>query len=63
MMTFTVDMRKGKIMTKAETIEYAIKKECQKFSLIEWCESWGITVEEFYRFLKLGRKAFEGEQE
>ena len=50
-------------MTKAETIEYAIKKECQRFSLVDWCESWDITVEEFYRFLDLGRKAFEGEQE
>ena len=55
---------RGTGMTKAETIEYAIKKECQRFSLVEWCESWDITVEEFYRFLELGRKAFdEGEQE
>ena len=47
-------------MTKAETIEYAIKKECQRYSLADWCESWNITIEEFYRFLELGRKAFEG---
>ena len=46
-------------MTKGEKIEYAIKKECQRFSLVEWCESWGITIEEFKRFLELGRQAFD----
>ena len=30
-------------MTKGETIEYAIQKECQRFSLVDWCESWDIT--------------------
>lgn len=49
-------------MTKAETIEYAIEKECQRYSLVEWCEEWGFTIEEFYRFLELGKKAFEGEE-
>lgn len=50
-------------MTKAETIEYAIQKECERLSLEVWCEHWGITVDEFYRFLELGRKAFEGDHE
>ena len=39
---------------KAETIAYAIRKECQKDSLYEWCESWDITIEEFEEFLANG---------
>lgn len=50
-------------MTKAETIEYAIKKECSYFNLTDCCENWDFTIEEFYRFLELGRKAFGGEQD
>jgi len=46
-------------MTKGETIEYAIKKKCQEYSLVDWCEEWGITIDEFYDFLKLGRLAFD----
>jgi len=46
-------------MTKGETIEYAIAKECQKYSLVEWCDSWDITIEEFERFLKYGKNAFD----
>ena len=49
-------------MSKAERIEYAIEKECQRFNLVEWCENWDITVEEFYRFLELGRRAFEDDE-
>lgn len=37
----------------AETIAYAIKKECQKFSLYDWCDSWDITTDEFEEFLEL----------
>ena len=48
-------------MSKAETIAYAIKKECQMYSLVAWCESWDITPDEFDRFLELGREAFERE--
>ena len=48
-------------MTKAETIKYAIKKECCRYSLIEWCNEWGFTVEEFERFLELGKEAFDNE--
>lgn len=46
-------------MTKGETIEYAIEKECQKYSLVDWCEEWSITIDEFYRFLELGRTSFD----
>lgn len=46
-------------MTKGETIEYAIKKRCQEYSLVEWCEEWEFTVDEFYRFLSLGKQAFD----
>ena len=31
---------------KAATIAYAIRKECQKDSLYEWCENWDITIDE-----------------
>lgn len=37
----------------AETISYAITKECQRRSLSDWCEDWDITVDEFYEFLSL----------
>jgi hypothetical protein len=53
---------KGKIMTKSETIEYAIKKRCQEYSLVEWCEEWEFTVDEFYKFLSLGRQAFDSDE-
>lgn len=37
----------------AETIAYAIKKECQSSSLYDWCDSWDITTDEFDEFLAL----------
>ncbi len=37
---------------KAEKIAYAIRKKCQEWSLIEWCESWDITTDEFDEFLE-----------
>ena len=37
----------------AETIAYAIKKECQRSSLYDWCDSWDITTDEFDEFLTL----------
>ena len=43
----------------AETIAYAIKKECQKDSLYEWCESWDIAIGEFEEFLANGIKGSE----
>ena len=46
-------------MSKGATIEYAIRKKCQEYSLVKWCEEWEITVDEFYRFLELGRQAFD----
>ena len=49
-------------MTKGETIEYAIKKKCQEYSLVDWCEEWDITVDEFYKFLEHGRQAFDSDE-
>lgn len=49
-------------MTKGETIAYAINKECCRWSLREWCETWDITVEEFKRFLELGSAAYDAER-
>ena len=46
---------------KAETIAYAIRKECQKDSLYEWCETLDITIEEFEKFLSNGIKGSESE--
>lgn len=37
----------------AETIAYAIKKECQRMSLYDWCDTWDITIDEFEEFLEL----------
>ena len=51
----SIRSRIGENMKKstAETIAYAIKKECQRSSLYDWCESWGITTDEFDEFLAL----------
>lgn len=46
-------------MTKGETIVYAIKKECQRDSLCEWCNMYGFTIEEFERLLEYGENAFD----
>ena len=37
----------------AETIAYAIQKECRRMSLYDWCDSWDITIDEFDEFLAL----------
>lgn len=37
----------------AETIAYAIRKECQRISLYDWCDDWDITIDEFDEFLAL----------
>ena len=37
----------------AETIAYAIKKDCQRMSSYDWCDSWDITTDEFDEFLAL----------
>lgn len=50
-------------MTKGERLEYAIAKECCKFSLVEWCDEWDVTVDEFEEFLRLGKEAFDARQE
>ena len=45
----------------AETIAYAIRKECQRCSLYDWCEDCGITIDEFEEFLSNGIKESESE--
>lgn len=49
-------------MTKGETIAYAINKECSGWSLKDWCKNWGITVEEFKKFLEVGAEAYDAER-
>ena len=44
-----------------ERIAYAIQKQCSEFSLVDWCEWWGFTIEDFKRFLEGGKKEFEEE--
>ena len=46
---------------KAETIAYAIRKECQKDSLYDWCETWDIAIDEFEEFLSNGINGNEPE--
>ena len=46
---------------KAEIIAYAIRKECQRSSLYDWCETWDITIEEFEEFLANGIRGSESE--
>lgn len=38
-------------MKKFERIRYAIEKECSRASLVEWCELWGFTINEFRAYL------------
>lgn len=47
----------------AGTIAYAIDKKCSDFNLTEWAGEWDFTVDDFYRFLELGKEAFRKEQE
>ena len=46
----------------AETIAYAIRKECQRMSLYDWCDSWDITIDEFDEFLALAVNNAEVEE-
>ena len=46
----------------AETIAYAIRKECQRMSLYDWCESWDITTDEFDEFLAIAVRNAEVEE-
>lgn len=47
----------------AKTISRAIQKECQRFSLEEWCKEWNFTVDEFYEFLEIAIDSIEKESE
>lgn len=49
--------------TKGETIEYAIKKECRRDSLVEWCKMWDFTIDDFYKFLEIGRQGFDSREQ
>lgn len=40
----------------------AIKKECQRMSLYDWCDSWEITTDEFDEFLALAVNNAETEK-
>ena len=46
---------------KAEIIAYAIRKECQKDSLYDWCKTWDITIDEFEEFLSNGINGSDSE--
>ena len=46
----------------AETIAYAIRKECQIMSLYYGCDSWDITIDEFDEFLALAVSNAEVEE-
>ena len=50
-------------MTKGERISYAIDKEVCRYSLVEWCEGWGIDRDEYEKFLEVGAKALPEEEE
>ena len=49
-------------MTKGERIEYAIEKEVKRYSFVEWCEEWGISEEDWDKFMDAGRKALTKEE-
>lgn len=48
---------------KAERIAHAIKKACCWFCLVEWCENWEFTVDDFEAFIRAGIKHFDEEAE
>ena len=50
-------------MTKGERICYAIDKEVCRFSLVEWCEEWGIDKDDYEKFMEAGAKALPEEEE
>lgn len=50
-------------MNKAEKIYHNICKECSRYSLTEWCEECGFTLDDFYRFLEVGYERFKKESE
>ncbi len=50
-------------MTKGERISYAINKEVCRFSLVDWCEEWGIDMDDYEKFMEAGEKALPEEEE
>lgn len=49
-------------MNKGENIAYAIEKEVSRFSLKEWLKEWGISEEDFDKFIQAGVAAFSEEE-
>jgi hypothetical protein len=47
-------------MDKYKTIRRMIEKECQRTSLADLCEYWGVTCDDFYNFLDAAKP--RGEQ-
>lgn len=47
---------------KIELIVKAIRKECSRYSLIEWCKGWGFSVEDFDEFLEYAERVIEIEK-
>lgn len=51
-------------MNTGEIIAYAVFEEVARYSFIEWLEIWGISEEDWDKFMEAGKKVFkEGEQE
>ena len=62
-LVYNNEIRGGFYMkSKGEKIAYAIRKECQRYNLVDWCEEWDITIEEFDRFLELGERGFDADE-
>lgn len=51
-----IEIKRNCLGNKIELIIKAIRKECSSYSLVEWCESWGFTVEDFDKFLEFAER-------
>ena len=45
-------------MTKGQQIEYAIFKAVSEYSFVDWLENWGISKEDWNKFMGAGKAAF-----
>ena len=50
-------------MTKGQQIEYAIFKAVSEYSFIEWLETWGISEEDWEKFMNAGILAIDKDGE
>ena len=55
--------RKVRSMTKGQRIEYAIFKAVSEYSFIEWLETWGISEEDWEKFMNAGILAIDKDGE